>query len=408
MKKIEGGICAATGFRAAALHCGVKAGSPQEKNDLALIVSACPAATAATFTNNRVKAAPIYVCMEHLENGVAQAIVANSGNANACAPEGMENARRMAAAAAQATGIEENRVLVGSTGVIGQRLNIEAIEGSMDALAAKLADSAEASVEANRAIMTTDLVEKTAAVEFDCGGKTCHMGGIAKGSGMIHPNMGTMLCFITTDCAIDPSLLRTALQNAVEHTFNRISVDGDTSTNDTCVVMANGTAGNQIIDWKDEAYHTFYAALEEVCLTLAKKMAADGEGASKLICCTVKNSRAEEYAERLAKAVIASSLVKAAMFGEDANWGRVLCAMGYSKAPFRPEYVTIGFSSAAGAITVCEHGEGLDFDEDLAKKILSEKEISIDIDIHEGDDQATAYGCDLTYDYVRINGDYRT
>lgn len=408
MKKIEGGVCAATGFRAAALHCGVKTGSPQEKNDLALIVSACPAATAATFTNNRVKAAPIYVCMEHLENGVAQAIVANSGNANACAPEGMENARRMAAAAAKVTGIEEDRVLVGSTGVIGQRLNIEAIEGSMEALAAKLSNSAEASVEANRAIMTTDLVEKTAAVEFDCGGKTCHMGGIAKGSGMIHPNMGTMLCFVTTDCAIDPSLLRTALQDVVERTFNRISVDGDTSTNDTCVVMANGMAGNQLIDWKDEAYHTFYAALEEVCLTLAKKMAADGEGASKLICCTVKNSRAEEYAERLAKAVIASSLVKAAMFGEDANWGRVLCAMGYSKAPFRPEYVTIGFSSAAGAVTVCEHGEGLDFDEDLAKKVLSEKEISIDIDIHEGDDQATAFGCDLTYDYVRINGDYRT
>ena len=408
MKKIEGGVCAAKGFRAAGVHCGVKANSPADKNDLALIVSDTVAATAATFTSNRVKAAPIYVCMEHLENGVAQAIVANSGNANACAPEGMENARRMAAAAAKVTGIEEDRVLVGSTGVIGQRLNIEAIEGSMEALAAKLSDSAEASVEANRAIMTTDLVEKTAAVEFDCGGKTCHMGGIAKGSGMIHPNMGTMLCFVTTDCAIDPSLLRTALQDVVERTFNRISVDGDTSTNDTCVVMANGMAGNQLIDWKDEAYHTFYAALEEVCLTLAKKMAADGEGASKLICCTVKNSRAEEYAERLAKAVIASSLVKAAMFGEDANWGRVLCAMGYSKAPFRPEYVTIGFSSAAGAVTVCEHGEGLDFDEDLAKKVLSEKEISIDIDIHEGDDQATAFGCDLTYDYVRINGDYRT
>ena len=242
MKKIEGGVCAATGFRAAALHCGVKTGSPQEKNDLALIVSACPAATAATFTNNRVKAAPIYVCMEHLENGVAQAIVANSGNANACAPEGMENARRMAAAAAKVTGIEEDRVLVGSTGVIGQRLNIEAIEGSMEALAAKLSDSAEASVEANRAIMTTDLVEKTAAVEFDCGGKTCHMGGIAKGSGMIHPNMGTMLCFVTTDCAIDPSLLRTALQDVVERTFNRISVDGDTSTNDTCFMMASGKA----------------------------------------------------------------------------------------------------------------------------------------------------------------------
>lgn len=404
MKLIEGGVCAAQGFRAAALHCGVKDGST--KDDLALIVSECRAATAATFTNNRVKAAPIYVCMEHLENGVAQAIVANSGNANACAPEGMENARRMAAAAAKATGLEENLVLVGSTGVIGQRLNIEPIEQHMDALAAKLSEDGSAA--ANRAIMTTDLVEKTAAVEFTCGGKTCRMGGIAKGSGMIHPNMGTMLCFITTDCAIDPSLLRGALQDVVERTFNRISVDGDTSTNDTCIVMANGKAGNKLIDWKDEDYHAFYEALETVALSLAKKIAADGEGATKLICCTVSHSREEEYAERLAKAVIASSLVKAAMFGADANWGRVLCAMGYSKAPFRPEYVTIRFSSKAGSVTVCENGAGLDFDEDLAKKILLEPELSIDIDIHEGDDSATAYGCDLTYDYVKINGDYRT
>ena len=406
MKKIEGGVCAAKGFRAAGIHCGVKANSPKEKNDLALIVSDVACATAATFTNNRVKAAPIYVCMEHLENGIAQAIVANSGNANDCAPSGMDNARRMAAAAAKAVGIEENLVLVGSTGVIGQRINIETIEAHMDALAAKL--STDGSAEANNAILTTDLVEKTAALEFTCGGKTCHIGGIAKGSGMIHPNMGTMLCYITTDCAVDPSILRTALQDVVAHTFNRISVDGDTSTNDTCVVMANGLAGNELIDWKNEDYHVFYAALHEVALTLAKKMAADGEGATKLICCTVKSSRAEEYAERLAKAVIASSLVKAAMFGADANWGRILCAMGYSKAPFRPEYVTIGFSSEAGAITVCRNGKALDFDEDLAKKILTEKEVSIDIDIQEGEAEATAYGCDLTYDYVRINGDYRT
>lgn len=404
MKKIEGGVCAAKGFTAASVSCGVKPGTHRE--DLAMIVSECTAATAATFTTNRVKAAPIYVCMEHLENGVAQAIVANSGNANACAPQGMENARRMAAAAAKALNIEEDLVLVGSTGVIGQRINIETIEEHMPELAGKL--SKDGSQAANRAIMTTDLVEKTAAVEFDCGGKTCHLGGIAKGSGMIHPNMGTMLCYITTDCAIDPSLLRTALQDVVAHTFNRISVDGDTSTNDTCIVMANGMAGNALIDWKDEAYHRFYEALYEVALTLCKKMAADGEGASKLISCTVKHSRAEEYAERLAKSVIASSLVKAAMFGSDANWGRVLCAMGYSKAPFRPEYVTIGFSSAAGAITVCENGAGLDFDEDTAKKILLEKEVSIDVDIHEGDFEATAYGCDLTYDYVKINGDYRT
>lgn len=406
MKKIEGGVCAAKGYRAAAIRCGVKAGSPIEKDDLALIVSECTAATAATFTNNRVKAAPLYVCMEHLENGVAQAIVANSGNANACAPDGMDNARRMAAAAAKAVGIEEDLVLVSSTGVIGQRLNIEAIESHMDALAAKLSD--DASEAANRAIMTTDLVPKTAAYEFTCGGKTCRIGGIAKGSGMIHPNMGTMLCYITTDCAIDPALLRTALQDVVAHTFNRVSVDGDTSTNDTCVVMANGKAGNAIIDWKNEDYHVFYAALEAVALSLAKQIAADGEGASRLITCTVRHSRAEEYAERLAKAVIASSLVKAAMFGADANWGRVLCAMGYSKAPFRPEYVTIGFSSAAGSITVCEKGRGLDFDEALAKKILVEKEVSIDVDLAEGNAEATAYGCDLTYDYVKINGDYRT
>lgn len=408
MKKIEGGVCAAKGFRAAGVHCGVKANSPADKNDLTLIVSDTVAATAATFTSNRVKAAPIYVCMEHLENGLAQAIVANSGNANACAPEGMENAKRMAAAAAKAAGVDEDKVLVGSTGVIGQRLNVETIEAHMDEVASKLEASAAASQAANNAIMTTDTVEKTAAVEFTCGGKTCRIGGIAKGSGMIHPNMGTMLGFITTDCAIDPSLLRSALREVVSKTFNRISVDGDTSTNDTCIIMANGMAGNELLDWKSEEYHAFYDALYEVALTLAKKMAADGEGASRLISCTVKHSRAEEYAERLAKAVIASSLVKAAMYGADANWGRVLCAMGYSKAPFRPEFVNIGFSSAAGSITVCENGEAVDFDEDIAKKILLEKEVSIDVDIQEGDEEATAYGCDLTYDYVRINGDYRT
>ncbi|MDO5548888.1 MAG: bifunctional glutamate N-acetyltransferase/amino-acid acetyltransferase ArgJ [Eubacteriales bacterium] len=404
MKLIEGGVCAAQGFRASGIHCGVKPGST--KNDLALIVSERECAAAATFTSNRVKAAPIYVSMEHLEDGVAQAIVANSGNANACAPEGMENAHRMAVSAAKALGIDEKLVLTGSTGVIGQRLNIEAIESHMKQAAEML--SIDGSQAANQAIMTTDTVEKTVAVEFTCGGKTCHMGGIAKGSGMIHPNMGTMLGFLTTDCSIDPSVLRHALISVVEKTFNRISVDGDTSTNDTCVILANGMAGNPMIEWEDTDYHIFYEALTFVALTLAKKMAADGEGATKLITCNVIGSRAEEYAERLAKAVVASSLVKAAMFGADANWGRVLCAMGYSKAPFRPEYVKIGFSSDAGSITVCEQGAGLDFDEDLAKKILTQKEISIDIDVAEGTASASAYGCDLTYDYVQINGDYRT
>ena len=406
MKKIEGGVCAAKGFQTASIHCGVKANSPKEKDDLALIVSECPAATAATFTKNNVKAAPIYVCMEHLKNGIAQAIIANSGNANACAPYSMENAHRMAASAASALGLEEDLVLVSSTGVIGQQLNIDVIEQNMEALTKKLSN--DNSVAANRAIMTTDTVEKTVAVEFECGGKICHMGGIAKGSGMIHPNMGTMLAYITTDCFIDSSILQLALQNAVAKTFNRISVDGDTSTNDTCVVMANGLAGNTIIDCKNQDYDVFYEALEYVSLSLAKQIAGDGEGASKLLCCTVKNSDTEDNAERLAKGAIASSLVKAAMFGSDANWGRILCAMGYSNAPFRPECVTVGFASTAGAITVCENGKGVDFDETLAKKILDQKEISIDIDIHEGTAEATAFGCDLTYDYVKINGDYRT
>ena len=404
MKLIEGGVCAAQGFRASGIHCGVKPGTT--KNDLALIVSDCECAAAATFTNNRVKAAPVYIGMEHLEDGIAQAVVANSGNANACAPEGMENARRMAQAAAKALGIEERLVLPSSTGVIGQRLNIEAIESGMKQAAQML--SIDGSQAANQAIMTTDTVEKTVAVEFTCGGKTCRMGGISKGSGMIHPNMGTMLGYITTDCAITPSLLRHALCAVVDKTFNCISVDGDTSTNDTCVILANGKAGNEMIEWENTDYHVFVEALTYVALTLAKKMAADGEGATKLIVCNVKNSRAEEYAERMAKAVIASSLVKAAMFGADANWGRVLCAMGYSKAPFRPEYVKIGFSSDAGSITVCEEGAGVDFDEELAKKILLEKEVTIDIDVAEGNACASAYGCDLTYDYVKINGDYRT
>ena len=404
MKTITGGVCAAQGFQAAAIHCGIKAGS--EKDDLALIVSETECTAAACFTNNRVKAAPIYVTMEHLEDGVAQAVIANSGNANACAPQGMENAHRMAQAAADLLGLPEQSVLVMSTGVIGQRLNIECIEENLPSIQPLL--SADGSDAAAKAIMTTDLREKTCAVEFEVGGKTCRMGGIAKGSGMIHPNMGTMLCVVTTDCAIASDLLHEAVRKAVKYTFNCISVDGDTSTNDTCIVMANGAAGNELIEWEDEDYEAFYAALYAVCLDLAKKMAADGEGASKLITCTVKHSRNDEVAERLAKAVIASSLVKAAMFGSDANWGRVLCAMGYSKAPFRPEYVTIGFSSKAGAITVCENGMGLDFDEELAKKILVEDEVSIDVDVNEGEHTATAYGCDLTYDYVKINGDYRT
>ena len=402
MKIISGGVCAAKGFTAGSTRCGIK--ESREADDLAIILSECECTAAATYTLNRVKAAPIYVTMEHLEDGVARAIVANSGNANACAPDGMENALREAQAAAKFLGVEEDRVIVASTGVIGQRINIECIEENIG----KVKLSANGSEAANQAIMTTDTKTKTAAIEFVVGGKVCHIGGICKGSGMIHPNMGTMLSFLTTDCAITHEMLTEALQENVRKTYNRVTVDGDTSTNDMCVVLANGKAGNALIEWQDEDYQAFCKALNEVNTRLARQIAAVGEGATKLVTCTVKNSRSEEAAERLAKAVVGSNLVKAAMFGAGANWGRVLCAMAYSKAPFRPEYVSVAFESAAGSVAVCEKGAALDFDEDLAKKVLSEGEVTIQVDVSEGDECATAWGCDLTYDYVRINGDYRT
>ena len=396
MKIIDGGVCAAKGFKAGSVRCGIKAS--RTNDDTAIIFSECECNAAATYTMNRVKAAPVYVTMEHLENGVARAIVANSGNANACAPDGMENARRMAKAAADFLGVDEEDVAVASTGVIGQRINIECIEEHLSEIV--LSD--------DRAIMTTDTRTKTAAVEFTVGGKTCRIGGICKGSGMIHPNMGTMLSFITTDCAISHEMLTDALQENVKKTYNRVTVDGDTSTNDMCVVLANGLAGNELIDWQNEDYQAFCKALNEINTRLARQIAADGEGATKLVTCTVKNSRSEETAERLAKAVVGSNLVKAAMFGADANWGRVLCAMGYSKAPFRPEYVDVAFESENGSVAVCEKGAALNFDEELAKKVLTANEVTIQIDVHEGEHAATAWGCDLTYDYVKINGDYRT
>lgn len=402
MKIIDGGVCAAKGFKAGSVRCGIKAS--RTNDDTAIIFSECECNAAATYTMNRVKAAPVYVTMEHLENGVARAIVANSGNANACAPDGMENARRMAKTAASFLGVEEEDVAVASTGVIGQRIDIECIEEHLS----EIVLSDDASEQANRAIMTTDTRTKTAAVEFTVGGKTCRIGGICKGSGMIHPNMGTMLSFITTDCAISHEMLTDALQENVKKTYNRVTVDGDTSTNDMCVVLANGLAGNELIDWQNEDYQAFCKALNEINTRLARQIAADGEGATKLVTCTVRNSRSEETAERLAKAVVGSNLVKAAMFGADANWGRVLCAMGYSKAPFRPEYVDVAFESENGSVAVCEKGAALNFDEELAKKVLTANEVTIQIDVHEGEHAATAWGCDLTYDYVKINGDYRT
>ena len=406
MKEIKGGVAAPIGFTAGGIHAGIKAGSDPEKNDLALILSEKECNAAATYTLNRVKAAPLYVTMGHLEDGTARAIIANSGNANACAPLSHEYAERTCDAAAQATGLRANDFVVASTGVIGQTINVEAIEAALPGLVSGL--SREGSPAAANAIMTTDTRPKELALTLEIGGKMVTLGAIAKGSGMIHPNMGTMLCFITTDCAITTEMLEDAIRSVVKRTFNRVTIDGDTSTNDMCVILANGMAGNELIEWKDAGYNAFVAALTELCTRMSKAIAADGEGASRLIACNVSGARNEETAERLAKSVVGSALVKAAMFGADANWGRVICAMGYSKAPFRPEHVNCAFRSAAGTVPVCENGEGLEFDEELAKQVLTQDAVEILVSLNEGDGQAECWGCDLTYDYVRINGDYRT
>ena len=402
MKIIEGGVCAAKGFKAGALHCGIR--KSQTKKDLAMIRSDCLCNAAAVYTKNQVKAAPVLLTREHLADGKAQAVIINSGNANACAPFGMEHARRQGLAAARALQVDEENVVVASTGIIGQTLPVEAIE----AHAAEMEMKYDNSLAAAEAIMTTDTKIKMFAVEFEAGGNLCHMGGICKGSGMIHPNMGTMLCFITTDCAISAEMMKKALLFYVDKTFNRVTVDGDTSTNDMCVVMANGMAGNKEITEENESYDAYCEALHAVMEDLARKIAGDGEGASRLITCTVAGAADEAKAEILAKSIASSSLTKAAMFGSDANWGRVLCAMGYSGASFDTKAVQIEFASAEGCISVCENGQGLDFDETLAKKILNQDEVEIRVSLKEGCGTATCWGCDLTYDYVRINGDYRS
>ena len=407
MKEISGGVCAAQGFRAAGIHVGVKTHNVNKK-DLTMIVSDVDCAAAAVFTTNVVKAAPIHVSKAHLADGRARAVIANSGNANACAPQGEENAQRMCAAAAAAIGCKAEDVLVCSTGVIGQTIKIDVIEAGVPQLYPLLERSEAASDAAAHAIMTTDTVKKEAAVETTVGGKTVRMGGIAKGSGMIHPNMGTMLCFLTTDCAISPEMIHEALLETARVSFNRISVDGDTSTNDTCLVLANGLAGNAEITEKNDDYYAFLEALQTLCVKLARMMAKDGEGAKHLVTCTVTGARDEAQAETVAKSVISSTLTKAAIFGCDANWGRVLCAMGYSGEQFDPEKVDVAFASAAGTISVCEQGRGLDFDEDLAKKILTEDEVTIAVAMGEGGGSCTCWGCDITYDYIKINGDYRT
>ena len=404
MKIIEGGVCAAKGFRASGIYCGIR--KNPNKKDLALIASSVPASAAAVYTTNLVKGAPLTVTKQHIADGKAQAVICNSGNANTCNADGIEIAEKMSALAGAALGIDPADVVVASTGVIGQPLNIKPIEAGIPALAGQLSENGSA--DACAAIMTTDTKQKTVAVEFTLGGKACHLGGISKGSGMIHPNMATMLVFLTTDAAVSAEMLQKALSGDIQKTFNMISVDGDTSTNDMVVILANGLAGNEEITEEGEAFSAFMLALNTVTVQLCRMIAGDGEGATKLMECRVSGAKTEQAAKTVARSVISSSLTKAAMFGEDANWGRVLCAIGYSGADVDVNKVGVSFLSAAGEVTVCKDGAGVPFSEELAAKVLHETEIDILIELNDGAGAATAWGCDLTYDYVKINGDYRT
>ena len=403
MEIINGGICAAKGFTAGGIHCGIR--KNKTKKDLALIMSENVASAAAVYTTNLVKGAPLAVTKAHLLNGKAQAVICNSGNANTCNADGIEVAENMAKLTAECLGIDEDDVIVASTGVIGQPLDITPIKNSIDALKESLGKN---SADAAEGIMTTDTVQKEIAVSFEIGGVPCKIGGIAKGSGMIHPNMATMLVFITTDVAISPEMLQKALSKDIQNTFNMVSVDGDTSTNDMVTVLANGLAGNKEITEENEDFCEFMKALNTVTVHLCRMIAGDGEGATKLLECRVTGAKDECVAKTVAKSVICSSLTKAAMFGADANWGRVLCAIGYSGAPVDVTKVDVSFTSAKGTIPVCKDGAGIEFSEEIAKEILLEKEIIINVELNSGDFSSTAWGCDLTYEYVKINGDYRT
>ena len=403
MKITEGGVTAAKGFTANGIHCGIR--KNKTKRDLSLIFSSVPANAASVYTTNLVKGAPLTVTKKHLEDGKAQAVICNSGNANTCNANGIEIAEKMSELTAAALGIQPEDVIVASTGVIGQPLSLEPIAAGMEALAAGLGAHSGLAAEG---IMTTDTKKKEIAVSFDIGGVECKIGGIAKGSGMIHPNMATMLVFITTDCAISTQMLKLALSTDIQSTFNMVSVDGDTSTNDMVSILANGMAGNKEITSEGEDFSEFMKALNTVTVYLCKAIAGDGEGATKMIECSVTGAKELMTAKTVAKSVICSSLTKAAMFGADANWGRVLCAIGYSGAAVDIDKVDVAFASAAGEIAVCKNGAGVDFSEEKAKQILLEHEITIKIDLNDGDACAVAWGCDLTYDYVRINGDYRT
>ncbi len=403
MKQIEGGVCAAKGFTANGIHCGIR--KNKTKRDIALIYSTVPAAAAAVYTQNLVKGAPLTVTKNHISDGCAQAMICNSGNANTCNANGIEIAEQMSELLAKELHISSKDVIVASTGVIGQPLDITPIAQGIPALVAGLGDNSRYACEG---IMTTDTKPKEISFAFDVEGVTCHIGGIAKGSGMIHPNMATMLVFVTTDCAITAEMLNKALREDVKTSFNMVSVDGDTSTNDMVSIMANGLAGNPVVASEGKAFHAFCEALHAVTAYLCRMIAGDGEGATKLLECVVTGAKTENAAKTVAKSVICSSLFKAAMFGADANWGRVLCAIGYSGADVNIDAVDVSFRSAKGEISVCKNGAGVPFSEELAKEILLENEIQILIELNSGVGTATAWGCDLTYEYVKINGDYRT
>lgn len=404
MKTIDGGVCAAKGFTASGVHCGIR--KSKSKKDLSLIFSEIPASAASVYTTNLVKGAPLIVTKNNISDGIAQAVICNSGNANTCNANGIEIAEEMCRLIADELKIKPKDVIVASTGVIGQVLDIAPIEKGIPELVKSL--SKDGCGDASEGIMTTDTIRKEVAVEFEIGGCKCRIGGIAKGSGMIHPNMATMLVFITSDVAIAPEMLQKALSGDIANTFNMVSVDGDTSTNDMVSILANGLAGNKKITSDGEDFKTFMSALNTVTIALCRLIAGDGEGATKLLECKVSGGKDEKTAKTVAKSVICSSLLKAAMFGADANWGRVLCAIGYSGADVDVGKIDVSFKSAAGKIDVCKNGSGIEFSEDEAKKVLSEDGIDILISLNDGNCDATAWGCDLSYDYVKINGDYRT
>lgn len=409
MKHTNGGVCAAKGFKASGVYCGIKkSNSPTHKNDLGMIVSDVPCAAAAVYTTNKVKGAPIIVTKKNLKKtgGVARAVIVNSKNANTCNADGEEKAEKMCSLAANALGIKSEEIIVASTGVIGQVLPIEPIEAGIKPLVDGLSYTGNEA--AATAIMTTDTIKKEYAVEFEIGGVKCKIGGMAKGSGMIHPNMATTLNFITTDAAIEKSALQEALNDIVKITYNCLSIDGDTSTNDMVALMANGLAQNEEIKSGSVEFVLFKSALYEVMMHLTRMLAKDGEGASKLIECVCKGAPSQDDAITVAKSVIGSTLFKCAIFGEDANWGRILCAVGYADAEFDISKVDVDLKSEYGEIAVCRSGAGVEFSEEKAAEILKSDEIFVLINLHAGEAKATAWGCDLTYDYVKINGDYRT